>query len=114
MTAEPGDAARGERAFQRCYACHSVEPREKASLQGPSLYRIIRRPAAAIAGFEYSDAMRAKAVAGLVWDAVALDRYIADPEGVVPGTRMNSPPVRDAQERADLVAYLALSGSYTP
>ena len=58
--AEPGDAARGERAFQMCYACHSVDPHEAARLQGPSLYRIIGRPAAAIAGFEYSKAMRQK------------------------------------------------------
>jgi cytochrome c len=114
MAAEPGDAARGERAFQRCYACHSVDPNEKASLQGPSLYRIIGRPGAAIAGFEYSDAMRAKAAAGLVWDAATLERYIADPESVVPGTRMNSPPVRDEKERADLVAYLTRAGSHAP
>ena len=72
--AEPGDAARGERAFQRCYACHSVDPHEATRLQGPSLYRIIDRPAASIAGFEYSDAMRQKGADGLVWDAVALER----------------------------------------
>ena len=50
--------------------------------------------------------MREKAAAGLVWDAASLDRYLADPESVVPGTRMSIPPVRDEQERADLVAYL--------
>ena len=61
-----GDAGRGKRAFQRCYSCHSVDPNEKAKLQGPSLYRIMGRPAAAISDFEYSDAMRAKAAAGLV------------------------------------------------
>jgi cytochrome c len=112
--AEPGDATRGERAFQRCYACHSVDPNETAKLQGPSLYRIMGRPAASIAGFEYSDAMRAKAAAGLVWDAAALERYIADPEAMVPDTRMSIPPTRDEQERADLIAYLARSGRFAP
>jgi cytochrome c len=35
-----------------------------------------------------------------------LDRFIADPEGVIPGTSMSAAPVRDAQDRADIVAYL--------
>ena len=55
----------------------------------------------------HEDAMRAKAAAGLIWSEANLDRYIADPEGLVPGTLMSVPPVRDQQERADLIAYLA-------
>ena|SRR5215475_14581236 len=109
-----GDTARGERVFQRCFACHSVDANETARLQGPNLYRIMGRPAAIIPGFEYSDAMRSKGTAGLVWDAATLDRYIADPEGLVPGTAMSAPPLRDEQERADLLAYLARTGSYGP
>ena len=108
--AADGDAARGERAFLRCYSCHSVDPNETAKLQGPSLYRIVGRPAASIAGFDYSDAMLEKAAAGLVWDRATLERYIADPEAMLPGTRMSVPPLRDEQERADIVAYLARSG----
>ena len=114
LAAEAGDAGRGERAFQRCYSCHSVDPNETAKLQGPSLYRIMGRPAAAIPGFAYSDAMRARGAAGLVWDAATLERYIADPESVVAGTNMSTPPLGDAHERADLIAYLALSGWYRP
>ena len=114
LAAEAGDAGRGERAFQRCYSCHSVDPNETAKLQGPSLYRIMGRPAAAIPGFAYSDAMRARGAAGLVWDATTLEHYIADPESVVAGTSMSAPPLRDAHERADLIAYLALSGRYRP
>jgi cytochrome c len=110
LHAADGDAARGERAFQRCYSCHSVDSKETAKLQGPSLYRVIGRRAASIAGFDYSDAMREKAAAGLVWDPATLERYIADPEALVPGTRMSVPPLRDQQERADILAYLARSG----
>jgi cytochrome c len=110
--AAEGDAARGERVFQRCYACHSVEPQESAKLQGPSLYRIVGRPAAALAGFAYSDAMKARAAAGLVWEAASLERYIADAEAVVPGTLMSAPPLRDGQERADLIAFLARLGRF--
>jgi cytochrome c len=114
LHADAGNAVRGERVFQRCFSCHSVDPDEKAKLQGPSLFRIIGRPAAAIPGFEYSDAMRRKGAAGLVWDAAMLDRYIADPESLVAGTNMSAPPLRDEQERADLLAYLARSGQYRP
>jgi len=46
------------------------------------------------AGFEYSEAMRQKAAAGLRGCAI-LDRFIADPEAVVPGARMRVPPLRD-------------------
>lgn len=112
--AAEGDAVRGERVFQRCYSCHSVDPYETAKLQGPSLFQIVGRPAATVPGFEYSDAMRGKAVAGLTWDAATLDRYIADPEAAVPGTLMSVPPLRDAQERADLIAYLARFGRQGP
>jgi cytochrome c len=107
-----GDVARGERAFQRCYSCHSVDPNDTAKLQGPNLFQIMGRSAGAVPGFDYSDAMREKAAAGLTWDAATLDRYIADPEAVVPGTRMSVPPLRDEQERADLIAYLARSAAY--
>jgi cytochrome c len=58
--------------------------------------------------------MRGHAAKGLVWDEATLDAYIADPESIVPGTRMSAPPVRDAQDRADLIAYLARSGRYQP
>jgi cytochrome c len=114
LHADAGNTVRGERVFQRCYSCHSVDADEKAKLQGPSLFKIIGRPAAAIPGFEYSDAMRRKGAAGLVWDAATLDRYIADPESVVAGTSMSVPPLRDEQERADLLVYLARSGQYRP
>jgi cytochrome c len=109
--AAEGDAARGERAFQRCYSCHSVDPGETAQLPGPSLFRVVGRPAAALPGFEYSDALKAKGAAGLVWTPTALDRYIADPEAFAPGTLMSVPPLRDAQERADLIAYLSAFGA---
>ena len=68
------------------------------------------RRAAALPGFAYSDAMREKGAAGLVWDADTLERYVADPESVVAGTSMSAPPLHDEQERTDLIAYLALSG----
>ena len=112
--AQDGDAARGERVFQFCFSCHSVDPNEQTQLEGPNLYRILNRPAASLKGYTYSDAMKQRGAAGLRWDAATLNTYISDPQAMVPGTRMSAPPLRDEQARADLIAYLAKSGAYQP
>jgi len=109
--AQDGDAVRGERVFQYCFSCHSVDPKEQAQLEGPSLYRIVGRPAASLRGFNYSDAMKKRGAEGLKWDAATLNAYVADPQTIVPGTRMSAAPLRDDQARADLIAYLAKSGA---
>ena len=51
-------APSGEALFQRCYACHSVDPAEQG-LPGPNLAGVVGRRAGAQAGFDYSPAMRA-------------------------------------------------------
>jgi cytochrome c len=100
-----GDPARGERVFQRCYACHSVDPSE-TGLEGPNLHGVVGRPAGAIDGFAYSKALRGRATDGLVWDEAALDAFLADPQGFLPGNAMGFFGLRDGDARADLVAHL--------
>jgi cytochrome c2 len=95
----------GERAYQKCYSCHATE-RGKNDLEGPSLHGIIGRRVAAVRGFEYSRPMRAYARKHPRWNERLLDRYIADPEAAIPGTRMNFPGMRDAKERKALLEYL--------
>lgn len=101
--AGPGDAGRGQKAFEECGTCHEAAP-GAASTIGPNLFGVVGRKVASLPGFDYSDALRALPGA---WDAAALDRYLASPEGVAPGTRMGVDGIADAQRRADLVAYLA-------
>src|SRR4051812_18135632 len=72
-----GGAARGPPIFQYCFSCHSVDPDEKVQLEGPSLYRIVGRPAASLKGFNYSDAMKKRGAEGLKWDAAPLNAYVA-------------------------------------
>jgi cytochrome c len=110
VATQSGDPARGARVFQRCYSCHTVDPNETARLSGPSLYRVLGRPAGSVAGFEYSEAMLERARSGLVWSAAGIDAFIADPRAFLPGTAMSLPPLRDPQERADVIAYLAKAG----
>ncbi len=93
----------GARAFQRCAACHSLGP--DAALAGPGLRGVFGRRAGTVGGYDYSDAMRAAGRDGLVWDEPTLDRYLLDPEAVVPGTTM---PYQGgtAAERAAVIAWL--------
>lgn len=107
--AEPALVSAGERVFQRCYACHSVDPGEKG-LPGPNLAGVVGRRAGAERGFDYSPAMRAAADRGLVWREATLDRFAADPEAVVPKTSMSFVGLRDAADRQALIAYLKAHG----
>jgi cytochrome c len=96
-----GDAAKGEKRFEDCAACHSVKAGE--NLVGPTLFGIVNRKAAEIADYRYSPAMRRSAI---VWSAKALDDFLADPQKAVPANRMPYAGLPDAAERADLIAYL--------
>jgi cytochrome c len=69
---------------------------------GPAHRGVFARAAAQAKGFAYSDALKAS---HLVWTEDALDRWLADPEKVAPGQRMGV-NVPDANDRADLIAYL--------
>jgi len=97
-----GDPQRGAEAFRRCIACHSIEPGRH--LTGPSLAGIVGRRAGTAEGFHrYSEAL---ASIRFTWDRETLDRWLADPEAMVPGTSMRIPPIADAGMRRDLIAYL--------
>ena len=99
-----GDAARGEAIYDRCQACHSLE----RNRSGPKHCGLFGRPAGSIEAYPYSDAMRNS---GIVWDEASLDRFLEDPFEALPGTRMGYAGVKDPQERADLIAFLAAAGA---
>jgi cytochrome c len=96
-----GDAARGEARFQDCAACHKLEA--GANNVGPSLHGIFTRKAGEIADFRYSPAVKRS---GIVWTPEALDKFITDPQALVPGNRMPYAGMANASDRADLIAYL--------
>lgn len=97
------DPARGAKVFLQCKACHVAEPGAAATV-GPNLWGIIGRPVAAMPGFRYSAGL--KAIGG-DWDFEKLSRYLFDPRAMAHNSRMVFPGVKPAQERADLIAYLA-------
>jgi cytochrome c len=96
-----GDAVRGEARFQDCAACHKLEA--GANNVGPSLHGILARKAGEIADFRYSPAIKRS---GIVWTPETLDRFITDPQALVPGNRMPYAGMANASDRADLIAYL--------
>ncbi len=96
-----GDAVRGEARFQDCAACHKLET--GANNVGPSLHGIFARKAGEITDFRYSPAIKRS---GIVWTPEALDKFITDPQALVPGNRMPYAGMANASDRADLIAYL--------
>ena len=70
-----GDAARGEKKFEECQACHSLD--RNAESVGPSLYGVFDRKAGTAADFRYSPAMKRS---GIVWSPQTVDTFIADPQ----------------------------------
>jgi cytochrome c len=103
--ADEAAVLRGEKVFQYCFACHSVQLGE-THLQGPNLRGIVGRPIASAPGFEYSRAFQAFAQREGRWTVALLDRYIAAPQEVVPKTAMAFGGVEDRDERAALIIYL--------
>jgi cytochrome c len=100
------DADKGRTLFQRqCAVCHQVaQPRNGV---GPHLQGVVGRAAAAVQGFSYSPALKG---AGIQWSPEALEAYLANPTGKVPGTRMAVRVASDS-DRADIVAFLQGSAS---
>jgi cytochrome c len=109
--ATAADLQRGETAYQKCYACHSVVPGE-TGLTGPNLFGVVGRAVAGGPEFAYSDALKALPERGYrTWTKAALDAFLASPEDFAPGTAMTFVGMPDAEERADLIAYLAGLGA---
>lgn len=96
-----GDAAKGERVFKKCAACHSADPEQRKP--GPHLQNIWNRPAASVEDFKYSASMTE---AGLTWDEDTLRAFLADPKGTVPKTKMSFRGIKKEAELTDLLAYL--------
>jgi cytochrome c len=96
------DAIAGEKLFRiDCSICHSPQPGR--NLVGPSLFNVVNRHSGEVPNFHYSEANRNS---GLTWTVSTLDRYLTAPRDLVPGTKMAFPGLKDAKQRADVIAYL--------
>jgi cytochrome c2 len=109
-TAQALDAAKGQKVFKKCRACHMVGEKAKNRI-GPSLNYIVGRKAAAVEKFKYSPAMKTAATDGLIWTEEALDQYLANPRKMVPQTRMAFRGIPKPADRKNLIAYLKSASS---
>ncbi|MDX5403019.1 MAG: cytochrome C [Rhodobacterales bacterium] len=112
-----GDAAKGEREFNKCKACHMIQAEDgtdivKGGKTGPNLYGVIGRAAGAQEGFRYGDSLVQAGEAGLVWDEENLAKYVQDPKAFLVEYN-NDPKARSsmsfklAKGAEDVAAYLA-------
>ncbi|WP_339688601.1 c-type cytochrome [uncultured Parasphingorhabdus sp.] len=104
VAGDSGDAliAEGKAAFANCSACHTLQ-QGAPNGAGPNLFGIVGKAAGKVAGFEYSDALKAS---GVTWTAAELDSYIADPAAKIPGTTMVAGTIADQAKRQAVIAYI--------
>ena len=93
------DAARGQTLYKTmCVACHSID----YNGVGPAHQGLLGKKAGSRADYVYSPAVQASSI---VWADKTLDKWLANPEKLIPGQKMGF-MVPSTKDRADLIAYL--------
>jgi cytochrome c len=97
------DPANGEKVFQKCAACHTVN-KGGANGVGPNLWGVVGEGIGQGAGgFPFSDALKSK---GGAWDFDSLDKWLTSPRKFADGTKMTFAGLSNGKDRADVIAYL--------
>jgi cytochrome c len=102
-----GDPAAGEKVFNKCKACHQVGEGAKNAV-APELNGIDGRKAAAVEGYNYSDAMKSS---GITWDEANFKEFVKSPKTKVPNTKMVFPGLSSEKDQENVWAYLAQFGA---
>ena len=102
-----GDAANGEKIFNKCKICHRIGEGAK-NMVGPELNGLDGRKSGSIEGFNYSDANKNS---GITWNEATFVEYIKDPKAKMPGTKMVFAGIKDEKDAKDLWAFLKQYGA---
>lgn len=106
MAQDIGDPAAGEKVFRRCQACHAVGE-GAANKIGPELNGIMGEKPGAVEGYSFSPAFQEWAADKEAWNTELMTAWLSDPRAVVPGTKMAFPGLKNPEELANVIAYLA-------
>jgi cytochrome c len=101
-----------ELAFNgHCRECHAFDKGDNRL--GPSLYGVVGRKAGTAPDFAYSDSLKGS---GITWDEPTLDKWITNPNALVPGNNMGVifGGVADPAERAKIIAFLKQDTQASP
>jgi cytochrome c2 len=101
-----GDPEAGKKVFRKCQACHAVGEGAKNKV-GPELNGIVGEAIAAVEGYSFSPALVAYAEEHPTWNVEELSAWLADPRGLVKGTKMVFPGLKKPEDVANVIAYLA-------
>lgn len=105
------DVAKGQASFAKCAACHTIT-QGGANGIGPNLWATMGEAVAqGKGGFAFSEALKAK---GGTWTFDAMDAWLKSPRKFADGTKMTFAGLGNAEERANVVAYLNSQGSNLP
>jgi cytochrome c len=103
--ADQVDLTAAESQFKKsCGTCHVAAPDAGSPRQGPNLFGIVGRAAGTVEAFKYSPAFVASHN-GIVWNEATLDRWLADPQSVIPGSVMLYKQT-DPDKRRLVIEYL--------
>ena len=97
--------AAGEKVFEKCRGCHRVGPPTKFRKSSPHLNDLFGRKPGSLPDQKYSEALVAFGQ-DKVWDEATLTTFLRDPQGVVKGTKMVFPGLKDEGDITNLLAYL--------
>lgn len=101
-----GDAAKGEKIFNRCKACHRIVSGDETIVSGgqvgPNLYGVIGREQGSVEGYKYSDGLAAM---DGTWTEDKVAEYVKDPSAYIGSRSKMTYKLRTGGE--DVAAYLA-------
>lgn len=103
--AQDGDPAAGQRVFNQCQACHTIN-QGGPNRVGPNLHGVVGRKTASVDGFRYSANLKQLGEGGHTWTDENLRAYLTNPKAVAPQGIMAFPGLRQEQQLKDVIAYL--------
>src|ERR1051325_6429840 len=101
LKANAADVEKGKTIFEKCAACHSLDPGKNDD--APNLSGIFSRKIASVEDYRYSAAMKRSDV---VWSESTLNIFLEGPKGLIPANRMRFNGRKEKPDREDLLAYL--------